>query len=440
VKVAEAPEQKVSAYAWYVLVVLLAVYTCNWMDRYVLVILLESIKKDLKLSDTALGFLSGFVFAGIYSLTGIVIAGIADRTSRRTVISVGLAVWSVMTAVSAFALNFFQLAVARFGVALGESACSPAACSLIADYFPVSRRATAFAIYGVGISIGMGLGLSLGGWANDVYGWRAAFLIVGLPGVLLALLVRLSVREPRRGQSESESVGARTYSAREIVRVLLSRKSFLPFAVGLGLFSFSGIAFEIWTPVYLIRGYHMSSAAVGSLTGFTEAFGGLLGTMAGGLIADRLGLKDVRWYLWMPAAAASLMVVSMLVFLHTNGTVMFVFYFLTVMYSASYLAPIVAITQRIMPVRMRAVATAVLYLLLNLIGPGAGPLVTGMLNDHFAQSYGVEAVRVSLAVNLVGTACGVALLLYSARSLLDDLSAARDALPIPAAARAALDS
>jgi len=332
------------------------------------------------------------------------------------------------------------LAAARFGVALGESACSPAASSLIADYFPPERRATAFAVYGVGISIGMGLGLSIGGWANEAYGWRAAFLIVGLPGLLLALLVRLTVREPRRGQVERGPVDAKLYGGADTVRALLARKSFLPFAFGVGLFSFSGIAFEIWTPVYLIRSYHLGSAVVGNLTGFTEAVAGLIGTMGGGLIADRLGERDVRWYLWAPAVAASLMSAFMLVFLHTAGSVMFVFYFLTVMCSGSYLAPIVAVTHRIMPLHLRALATAVLYLLLNLIGPGAGPLVTGVLNDHFMQTYGAEAVRVSLMVNLLGTGCGIALMIYSAGRLLADLRLASEGAGTTAPTRAALDA
>jgi len=431
---------QLTPYAWYVLTVLLVVYTCNWMDRYVLIILLESIKHDLHLSDTALGLLSGFVFASIYSVAGIVIARIADRTSRRGVISLGLAVWSLMTATSALAANFLQLATARFGVALGESACSPAASSLIADYFPPERRATAFAVYGVGISIGMGLGLSIGGWANEAYGWRSAFLIVGLPGLLLALLVRLTVREPRRGQVEGAAVDAKLYGAGDAVRALLARKSFLPFAFGLGLFSFSGMAFEIWTPVYLIRSYHLSSTVVGNLTGFTEAVAGLIGTMGGGLIADRLGRRDLRWYLWGPAAAAVLMTASMLVFLHTAGSLMLVFYFLWVMCAGSYLAPIVAVTHRIMPLHMRALATAVLYLLLNLIGPGAGPLVTGMLNDLFSPSYGAEAVRLSLMVNLLGTGCGIALMIYSANHVLADLRLADEGAETAAPARAALDA
>jgi MFS family permease len=409
-------------YAGYVLAIMVCAYSLNWMDRYVLVILLEPIKHDLRLSDTALGLLSGFSFATIYSLAGLVIARWSDLGSRRKVISVGLAVWSAMTGLSGLAAGYWQLTLARFGVALGESACSPAASSLLADYFPAHRRATAFAIYGLGISNGMGLGLIVGGWANQLYGWRAAFMLCAVPGLLLALIVRFTVREPHRGMSEPTAV--KTDAARslpETLRVILSRKSFLAYAFGLGLFSFSGNAFETWTPVYMLRIYHMGTGAVGTWTGLIEGVGGLIGTLAGGLVADHLGRRDVRWYLWMPAATAAAMVPLMFVFLHTNGTSMFVFYFLTIMCSASYMAPMVAITQRVVPVNARALATALLYLLLNLIGPGAGPFVAGLLNDVFAPSHGVESVRLSLTLTLLGAVCGVLLTLFAARHLPSDL-------------------
>lgn len=403
------------------------------MDRYVLVIMLEPIKRDLHLSDTALGLLSGFAFALVYSLAGIPIARWADRGTRRSLISLGLLVWSMMTALSGITVTFVQLTVARFGVALGESACSPPACSLIADYFPAHRRATAFAIYGVGISIGIALGLIVGGWANDRYGWRVGFMIAGLPGLILALIVRFTVREPRRGAADRLPVDTSFYSVADTMRIILSRKSFIAAAVGLGLFSFSGNAFETWSPVYLMRLYHMSTGTIGAWMGPIEAVGGIIGTMAGGLLADRLGARDVRWYLWMPAAAAGAMVPSMWMFLHasTSQISMFSLYFATILCSSSYMAPVVAITQRIMPVRMRALTTALLYLLLNLIGPGSGPLVAGILNDALFGTYGVEAVRVSLTVTLLGALGGISLMLYAARQLPHDLEFAlrRERMP-----------
>ena len=422
-----------SLYPWYVLAILVLVYSVNWMDRYVLVILLEPIKHDLHLSDTDLGLLSGLAFALVYSLAGIPIARWADRGVRRSVISLGLLIWSAMTTLSGLAVTFAQLAAARFGVALGESACSPPACSMISDYFPANRRATAFAIYGVGISIGMALGLWVGGWANEWYGWRIAFMIAGIPGLLLVLVVRFTIREPVRGQVEQLPPDTNTYSLADTARIILTRKSFLASAVGLGLCSFSGNAFETWTPVYLMRLYHMDTGTIGAWTGGIEGVGGIIGTMAGGLLADRLGMRNLRWYLWLPAASAGAMVPSMFLFLHTSQSSMFIFYFLTVICAGAYMAPVVAITQRVMPLRLRALTTALVYLLLNLIGPGAGPLVAGILNDALVGTYGSEAVRVSLTVTLVGALGGIALMLYAAQQLPKDLVSASRPERLPAA-------
>jgi len=243
---------------------------------------------------------------------------------------------------------------------------------------------------------------------------------------MLALIVRFTIREPARGQAERLPVDTGFYSLTDTLRIILSRKSFIAAAVGVGLFSFSGNAFETWTPVYLMRLYHMSTGTIGAWMGPIEGVGGLIGTMAGGLLADRLGARNIRWYLWLPAAAAGAMVMSMWVFLHssTDRTSMFLSYFATILCSASFLAPVVAITQRIIPVRMRALTTALLYLLLNLIGPGAGPLVAGALNDALVGIYGVEAVRMSLTVTLLGAIAGIACMLYAAWQLPHDLRSA----------------
>lgn len=420
-----------AVYAWYVLAILVAVYSFNWMDRYVLVILLQPIQRDLRLSDGQLGLLSGFAFALVYSLAGIPLARWADRGSRRSLICLGMVIWSAMTAISGLAGSFAQLIAARFGVALGESACSPAASSLIADYFPAHRRATAFAIYGLGISIGMALGLSLGGAASEHFGWREALMLVGLPGVLMAVIVRVTVREPVRGQQEAAIIEPPPLSLSDTVRTLLGRKCFLAYGAGLGLCSLSGNAFETWTPTYLMRLFHMSSSSVGAWTGSVEGVGGILGTLAGGVLADRLGRRDERWYLWIPALTAGAMVPSMYLFLHNSGTSMFVFYFVTVVCAGAYMAPLIALTQCLMPPRLRAQATALVYLLLNLIGPGAGPLLAGLLSDRLAGLYGAGALRLSLTLTLSGAVIGVALILYAARLLPSELAAAAKAAPLP---------
>jgi MFS family permease len=411
-------------YSWYVLTLLLLAYTFNWMDRYVLVILLEPIKQDLHLSDTMLGLITGFVFATIYSVAGIPIARLADQRSRRSIIALGLTLWSAMTFVSGFARTGLQLVGARLGVGLGESACSPSAHSLISDYFPVERRATALSIYQLGIVFGIALGLAAGGWANELYGWRVAFMLVGLPGLLLALLIRVTLREPRRGQSDGATADTTHYSVPDALRLMLTRKSFLAYAIALGLFSFSDTGFEMWSPAYLMRVYHMGTAVVGTWTGALEAPAGIIGTLAGGIVADRLGARDARWYLWAPAVSVAIMIGCILMFLTVGSSLVFVFYFLAMVAASSYMGPIIALTQRLMPVRMRALTAAVQFFILNLLGPGAGASVVGILNDALTPRYGEMAIRHSLTITLGGAVVGIALSLYAATRLRSDLQQA----------------
>ena len=411
-------------YSGYVLSLLLAAYTFNWMDRYILVILLEPIKRDLHLSDTALGLITGFVFATIYSVAGIPIARLADSRSRRSIIALGLTLWSGMTFLSGFARSGLQLVCARLGVGLGESACSPAAHSLISDYYRIERRATALSIYQLGIVIGIALGLAVGGWANELYGWRVALMIVGLPGLLLALLIRLTLREPRRGQSDGVTADVTHYSTRDALRLMLTRKSFLLYAVALGLFSFSDTGFETWSPTYLMRVYHLGTAVVGTWTGALEAPAGIIGTLVGGVVADRLGARDPRWYLWAPVVSVAIMLGCIFMFLIVGGPLVFVFYFFATIAASSYMGPMIALTQRLMPARMRALGAAVQFFILNLLGPGAGASAVGILNDVLKPRYGELAIGHSIALNLTGAVVGIVLALYAATRLRSDLQQA----------------
>src|SRR5262245_1330014 len=217
--VVSEPAPKVGGpYAYYVLGVMFVMYLFNFLDRQLLAILLQPIKEDLKISDTALGFLTGFAFALFYTIAGLPLARLADRWVRRSLIAISLATWSIMTAVSGLERGFTDLALAGIAVGIGEAGATPPAHSLIADYFPPEKRATAFAVYASGIYVGVGLGFWIGGWINDSYGWRMAFFVVGLPGVLMALLVRLTIREPPRGLSDHVAGNTQEYTVREVWR------------------------------------------------------------------------------------------------------------------------------------------------------------------------------------------------------------------------------
>src|SRR5688572_22703355 len=220
------------AYARYVLALLFAVYVVNFIDRQILAILLEPIKADLGVTDTAMGFLTGIAFALFYTVAGIPIARLADRSVRRTVIAVGLAVWSGMTVLSGLARSFTQLALARIGVGIGEAACTPPAHSLLADYFPPERRGTALAVYGMGIHVGILFGFLVGGWMNELFGWRQALFVVGAPGLILAIVVRLTVREPVRGAADGIVVAAETVPFRAAVSEFRSLRSLVQMTLG----------------------------------------------------------------------------------------------------------------------------------------------------------------------------------------------------------------
>nr|MDH4382292.1 MFS transporter [Gammaproteobacteria bacterium] len=292
-----------SALRHYVLGVLLVVYTFNFIDRQILSILMESIKRDLQLSDQSLGFLSGFAFAAFYATLGIPMALWADRGNRRNLISISLALWSAMTAVCGLAQNFTHLALARIGVGIGEAGCSPPSHAIISDYFHPRERATALGIYALGIPFGVMFGLFLGGWINEVFGWRNAFFLLGLPGIALAVVVRMTVPEPQRGLSDARVDHGERPSFGETLRFLRRRPAFMHLSFGAGLACFLGYGLITWLPAFLIRSHGLKTGEIGLWLGLLMGVVGGIAMFSGGVLADRLGRRDIRWSAWMVAVA-----------------------------------------------------------------------------------------------------------------------------------------
>ena len=435
-------------YANYVLGLLFLVYVFNFIDRQILSILLDPIKAELGVSDSAMGFLTGLAFALFYTVAGIPIARWADSGTRRTIIALGLFAWSAATACSGLARNFLQLALARVAVGVGEAAGSPPAHSLISDYFPPERRATAISIYSSGIYVGVMFGYLAGGWLGELFSWRIAFFVVGLPGVVLAVVVRATVREPVRGRTErgvtghgraeSGAVDAGRESAREVARFLMARRTFVLAALGCGLTAFSGYGFGAWVPAFLGRVRGMSGGEIGTWIGLANGITGAAGSILGGYAADRLGVRDLRWYLWVPAlttlAAIPLAIPFLLI---ENEVVALAFYFPFNFFGSAFLGPVIAVTYSLVKVRMRALASAILLFILNLIGLGAGPQVVGILNDLLAGRFGVEAVRYSLLIVDLLAVSAVVLFALAARTLKRDLAASD---PSTAAAETAAEA
>ena len=426
-------------HARYALALLVLLYVINYVDRQVLAVLLEPIKQELHASDTAMGLLTGLAFALFYTTAGVPIARLADRGNRRNVIVWGVVVWSAMTAFCGLTRTFTQLAVARVGVGIGEAALNPAAHSLISDYFPPHRRATALAIFNMGGNLGVMLGFIAGGWIGETFGWRTAFMVVGLPGLAAALLTRLTLREPLRGasdsqsdsqsdgQSDGQSDAAEVPRFREVVSFMLSRPTFGHVSLAAAFYVFAAYGCTIWGATFLIRVHGMSLAETGLWMGLVQGIGGGLGTFLGGYLADRFGQRDARLLVWIPALGGVLAVPLLGVFLFApTPALALAGYAPAMVFSLFFVGPSYSVVQGLARVRMRAQAAALVLLTMNLIGLGIAPLVVGALNDALSSRFGDEAIRYSLLVTAAASLWAVAHSLLAARTIREDLAARRD--------------
>ena len=383
----------------YALGVLVVVYTFNFIDRQILSILLEPIKLELGLSDTALGLLTGFAFALFYATLGIPIARYADKNNRRNLIALALAIWSGMTALSGLAQNFWQLLAARIGVGVGEAGCSPPAHSMIADYFPAENRATALGIYSLGIPVGILFGFLAGGWLNEFFGWRVAFFVVGIPGLILAVLVRFTLAEPTRGMAEGRIDSGEQPGVIETFRFMWRKKSFRHLAFGGALTAFVGYGLVTWVPSFLVRSHGMETGEIGTWLGLILGIPGGIGIAAGGWMADKLGNRDTRWYLWVVSVALLIGApFAFGVYLSDSALAALLFLIVPVALGNFYQATTFSQTQGLATLRMRAVAAAVLLFIINIIGLGAGPQAVGIVSDLLSKSYGQDSLRYSLLI------------------------------------------
>lgn len=391
------------AYRWYVLFILTIVYIFNLVDRSIVSILQESIKAELELSDTQLGALSGFAFAVLYATLAIPIARFADRGVRKVVISASLFVWSLMTALCGAVHSFFTLLLCRIGVGVGEAGGVPPSVSLLSDYFPPSRRGTAMALYGFGPPIGTMLGVFAGGWVNEHFGWRSAFYMVGIAGMVIAPLVWLTVRELPKGYSDrlaGQPLASVTQPPlKRVVGTLWKLRSFRHLALAGTTHAFATYAILNWNPSFYMRVHELGSAEVGMYVGLLAGLAGGLGTMLGGTLADRLGSKDWRWYMGVPAIALALSVpVAIGQYLVQDAYLSFAIAALTYFLFASYIGPFIATAQSLVVSSMRATTQAVILLVFNILGLSLGPLMTGVISDYLNLNHGLgpDSLRYAL--------------------------------------------
>jgi MFS family permease len=348
--------------------------------------------------------LSGLAFALIYTTLGIPIARLADISNRRNIIAISITIWSIMTALCGAANNFFQLFMARFGVGVGEAGGSPPAHSIVSDIFPAEQRATALSIYSLGVYGGILVGTVGGAYLVQYFNWRVAFVVVAIPGIFLALLVRFVIKEPPRGMAEARKDVAPPGFLR-VLHFLWDRKSFRHLSFACALHAFVTYGMGNFMPLFLGRVHGMPILDVGWYYGLIAGIGGLAGTFFGGWMSDRMANKtgDKTWYVWIPfistLAAIPLGLITFLAM--PNGYTAAFSYFLPVFCGGWYLAPCIASTHFLVGIRMRAMASAILLFMLNLIGLGLGPMLTGFMSDFFEPTYGSDSLRYAMSITLL---------------------------------------
>ncbi len=408
----------------YTLAMLVAVYASSHVDRQIVSILAESIKLELSLSDTQLGFLIGLSFAIFYATLGIPIAMLADRYSRRNIIGISVIVWSGMTALCGLAGNYLQLALARIGVGIGEAGSSPPSHSMISDLFPPEARATAMGIYATGINIGVLIGFLVGGWVDQWYGWRVAFFVVGIPGIILGLLMFFTVKEPARTQPPKPLSANIFREVWDTFKLMMSIRSLRHIVIGCTLVVFVGYGALYWNGVYFRRIHGLTSGETGTLLALIGGLVGGVGTYFGGWLADKLGAKDKRAYVWLTAAVKlGILPLSYYFYLSDNLYAATAVYTVLAFFGGFYLSVSFAMTQSLLPAQSRALGAALLLFCINIVGLGFGPQLVGILSDAFLPSYGVDGLRYALIVVITANIWGASHYMLAARTLREDLKA-----------------
>jgi len=385
----------------------------GFIDRQVVTILMEPIKHDLDFSDTMLGAISGTAFAIFYVTAAFPLARWGDHGDRRLIITLCVAVWSVATALCGAALNFAQLAAARIGVAIGESGANPISQSLLLDLFPASRRAWVLAILNAANSIGLGAGFALGGWLATLYSWRTVFVIVGLPGLVLALLLALTASEPRRNQP----AGAPPPLS-DVAATLLRLPGMGWMVAVAATTSLCGFGLLTWGPSFMVRVHGMPIQAVGAEMGAATVGGLVIGSLVAGKLADWAGRSDIRWYAWISAIGLLLSFPATLAFVFWPGsTGALVCFFLLELCMTSFMPSLFALALSIAPSNMRATTAATLSMAINLVGAGVAPLAVGAISDFITPRFGDQSLRYSLLVLSSGLVLGATAAFMAGRRL-----------------------
>ena len=391
------------SYKHYVLGMLVVGYIFNTIDRGALGILVQPIKEALHVSDTAMGLLTGLAFSVFYSVMGVPIARLADRWKRVHILALAVGLWSIATTLCGAAFNYLSLFFLRSSTAIGEAGGTPPSHSLISDYFPISGRATALAIYAMAVPLGAALGNFVSGWSNVLFGWRATFALVGLPGLLVAVLIWLTVKEPPRGYADGPAARNKHTEAPpffEVFRFLLTRRSFVHMCLAAALHAVVYYSGTAWNAAFFIRSHGMNTGVAGTYLSIFALIAAM-GSFAGGYLADKISTKkgDHRWYMWVPAIACVVMVpFDLVAYLDPNLVIVVPAFSIMIVLAAVFFGPSFAVAQSVATVRMRAVSTSVLLFIQTIIGLTLGPLIVGQISDHLAPTVGARSLGYGLAI------------------------------------------
>jgi MFS family permease len=411
-------------YRSWVLFLMAMVSVLNMADRQVLSILIEPIKAELGVSDVRMGALTGLSFAILHVFACIPIAIWADRTVRRDIIALGVGAWSMLTVLTGFSRSFLSMFVIRMGVGIGEASGGPPAHSLLSDYYPPERRSGALSIMIVGAPAGAMLAFVVGGWINEWYGWRSVFVIFGAVGLIVAPLIRFTVREPARGQAEGRTSDSQAPPVREGIATLLSMPSFRHVMWGSALNAAASYTFLIWAAPFLMRVHGMGTGEAGTILALGYSLANGVGVLFGGHVTDRLGIREPRWILWTPAISSILAAPFAWGFVMSTELVVAIPCLAVAgLMNAVYLGPLYAAGQTLAKPRIRALASALITLANTVIGLGIGPVLVGGLNDLGRARFGEGAIRYSIAVMLLAHWWAAGHLLLAARSYEKDLPA-----------------
>jgi MFS family permease len=392
-----------TAYRNYVLFILVAVNTINFIDRTAISVLAPLFQEEFQINNTQVGLVMGIAFTAFYATLGFPIARLLDRSNRSSVMALVLAIWSGMTALCGAAANITMLFLFRVGVGIGEAGAGPAAHSLIGDYFRKIQRPAAIGFFSLGVPLGIFLGIYLGGLLVGALGWRWTFVALGAPGIVLALVVRFTVREPVRGAMDDPADLAKLRQGDDIplldgVKRLWASPTFRIMSYSAAPSALCGYGMNLWMPQFLVRIHELTPAQYSLPLGAAMGIGGGLGAWLGGAITGRAAERDPRAFLSLPALNMVIFAVAMLLAVWTSSPTVVYLAIAVAAFSQFYLmGPFFAVVQRLAPLRGRAVATAFFFFILSIVGIGVGPLYVGAMNDLFSGAWGeAEGLRLAL--------------------------------------------